>query len=195
MKIFLPVLMVFVAGCYGFPSHFNYNTFDVFVPCRNADALQTLWPDFNNNRIFHQCISIGHWGTHNCPANLLFSFWDQVCVWDFQWRSPPAPDQITPFPTTQWPRETTVSQQTTTTTLTTTTQTVDTTEEQELTVSPDDTTTTTLELTTEEVTTTTVEDDTTTTSYGELTTLQEITLPEDPDLTPPTPEPTTNLTV
>lgn len=179
MKIFLPVLMVLVAGCYGYPRHFNFNTFDVFVPCSDANALQTLWPDFNNNRIFHQCISVGHWGTHNCPANLLFSFWEQVCVWDFQWRAPPAPDQITPFPTTQWPRETTLSQQTT--------------EEQELTVSPDDTTT--QEFTTEEQSTITIEDDTTTTSFGDLTTLQEITLPADPELTPPTADPTTNLTV
>lgn len=177
MKIILPILMVFVAGCYGFPRHFNFNAYADFVPCRDANAIQTLWPDFNNNRVFRQCITVGVYGVHNCPANLLFSFWDQVCVWERDWRAPPAPDQITPFPTTQWPRQSTATQ--------------------EVTVSTDQPLTTP-DVTTPpagDSTTTHAEGDLTTTSLGDLTTLQEITLPENPDLTPPEVEATTNLTV
>ena len=88
----------------GYPS---FNPYSGFQPCATVDSLQTLWPDFDNNRIFLQCKTINRWGIHNCPATLLFSFSHQVCVWPNDWVAPPHPDVITPFPTTQWPGQTT----------------------------------------------------------------------------------------
>jgi Chitin binding Peritrophin-A domain len=99
-------VLIIIGNIYGLPRQNHYAGFQL---CSDANSLQTLWPDFDNNRIFHQCIGIGHWGTHSCPPPLLFSFSHQVCVWDFQWQTPPPPDQITPFPTTTWPRQTTES--------------------------------------------------------------------------------------
>lgn len=117
MKFLLPILVAFIInGCNGLPKDIaqNYWRFQDFQPCRTAYDIQTLWPDFNNNRIFHQCTTVGRWGTHRCPEPLLFSFHHQVCVWEHQWRAPPPPDQITPFPLTTWPQNTGGITQTTT---------------------------------------------------------------------------------
>jgi Chitin binding Peritrophin-A domain len=111
MKFLLPLFVVFVIGFVnGFP-HRNYAT---FRPCQNENSLQTLWPDFENNRRFFQCMAVNVFGIHDCPANLLFSFELQVCVWEHMWEPPPSPDFITPFPTTQWPpRDSTIDQEVT----------------------------------------------------------------------------------
>jgi Chitin binding Peritrophin-A domain len=103
MKLLSPFSMALAIVCVnGLPSYYNSNSF-TFTPCADQASLKTLWPDFEDNTIFYQCIAIGVWGTHSCPPRLLFSFWKQVCVWPYSWVAPPPPDQITPFPTTQWP--------------------------------------------------------------------------------------------
>lgn len=60
------ILLVFVAFCginvtHGLP-RYNHQYSDTFRPCQDVDALQTLWPDFDDNTIFHQCVTIGFWG-------------------------------------------------------------------------------------------------------------------------------------
>lgn len=114
MKFLAIILLALSVSCaYGFPKkYFNYhNSHADFRPCSTVASLQTLWPDFNNNHVFLQCRALNLWGVHQCPANLWFSFHLQVCVWESQWVSPPPPDQITPFPTTQWPPPDSTTQQ------------------------------------------------------------------------------------
>lgn len=110
MKIFLAILLAIAVQVNGI-HRYNRHQFAGFQLCGTVDSLQTLWPDFDNNRIFHQCTAINRWGTHNCPEPLLFSFWHQVCVWERDWVAPPPSDVITPFPTTQWPSQSTTSQE------------------------------------------------------------------------------------
>lgn len=71
-----------------------------FDYCGRADHLQTLWPDFNNPFRFIQCRGFRLIGIHNCPAPLMFGFSQQVCVWERDWRAPPPPSDIMPFPPT-----------------------------------------------------------------------------------------------
>lgn len=104
MKLLMPLILTLAVSCaYGIPMEYMYGIRADFVPCSTVDSLQTLWPDWNNRTIFHQCRALNLIGTHRCPEPLWFSFWHQVCVWDWQWISPPPANEITPFPTTQWP--------------------------------------------------------------------------------------------
>lgn len=100
----MPIVFALAVSCaYGIPEHYMYGIRADFVPCSTVDSLQTLWPDWNNVTIFHQCRALNLIGTHRCPEPLWFSFWHQVCVWQHQWIAPPPANEITPFPTTQWP--------------------------------------------------------------------------------------------
>lgn len=104
MKFLMPIILALAVSCvYGLPENYYYGIRADFVPCSTVASLQTLWPDWNNNTIFHQCIGLNFIGTHRCPTPLLFSFWHQVCVWERDWVAPPPANEITPFPTTQWP--------------------------------------------------------------------------------------------
>lgn len=100
MKFSIISFVVTLISC---TNSYPYRQFADFELCGSSLDLQTLWPDWNDNTLFYQCMGINIWGTHRCPAGLLFSFEHQVCVWPSDWVPPPPQGVITPFPTTPWP--------------------------------------------------------------------------------------------
>lgn len=62
-----------------------------------ASNVDTLWPDFNDNTHYYVCIGLGFSKRMPCQDTLMFSFQRQVCVFGWEWESPPAPSEITPL--------------------------------------------------------------------------------------------------
>ena len=59
--------------------------------------METLWPDFNDNTHYYVCIGLGFLKRMPCQETLMFSFQRQVCVFAWEWESPPSPSEITPL--------------------------------------------------------------------------------------------------
>lgn len=51
-----------------------------FAPACNADQLERLWPDCNNNLVFYQCTGLNVVAERPCAPATVFSFQHQVCV-------------------------------------------------------------------------------------------------------------------
>lgn len=59
--------------------------------------VETLWPDFNDNRHYYACIGLGFSKRMHCQDTLMFSFQKQVCVYAWEWETPPSPSEIAPL--------------------------------------------------------------------------------------------------
>lgn len=73
--------------------------FPFFVQDINLCAVfpdaEVLWPNFEESNSFFMCAGTTRF-LMRCPANSLFSFGCQVCVWPWDWRQPPPVHEISP---------------------------------------------------------------------------------------------------
>lgn len=48
-----------------------------------------LWPDYEDNRFYFECVGGEHFVKRPCPSTLVFNFYAQECVWLEDWSEPP----------------------------------------------------------------------------------------------------------
>ena len=69
---------------------------DFYRPCLPED-FGTLWPNYNNRSTFFACANLGMNEKKSCYPGTYFRFDMQVCVWKWEWKAPPAIDDIQPI--------------------------------------------------------------------------------------------------